>query len=284
MTTCIGRLFIIGQLAISVSGILNVLIAENGTKDPNGVPDLYAMNFQSVSVAQKGFGYLNGSTSAAPIFGPNLTHAIAFADSRLGTLVQRLQAAGIYQSTLLVVTAKHGQSPIDPTLSKKIPAAVLQNSTTVTFAQVTADDGAYIWLDNPTTANVNKAKSDLLAAAATNGVASILAGTEIYQHGFGDPHLDPRVPDIIVISKIGIIYASPTAAKNMEHGGVNPDDLTVALFVHNPTFAPQTISQLVSTRQVAVTALKALGAPATELDGAQVDGTVGLPGIPGVSI
>lgn len=229
-------------------------------------------------MAQKGFGYLNGSTSSAPIFGPNLTDALSFTDSRLGTLVSRLKTAGIYSNTLLIVGAKHGQSPINPNLSKLVPPAVLQNATTVEFAQVTADDGAYIWLVDPTIENVQKATADLLASKQA-GVASILSGNEIYQNGFGDPRFDPRVPDIIVISQIGIIYASPTAQKNMEHGGLNPDDLTVALFVHNPNLKPQVITERVYTRQVAVTVVQALGGPIGQLDGAQADGTVVLPGL-----
>ena len=186
--------------------------------------------------------------------------------------------AGVYDSTLLIVTAKHGQSPIDPSLTKLIAPSTLQNATSVEFAYVTADDGAYIWLKDASDENVNKAKADLLAYKPA-GVARILAGYEVYQAGFGDPRFDPAVPDLIVISEIGVIYASVTATKNMEHGGVNPDDLTVAMFAHNPKLAPKTIDTLVFTRQVAVTALEALGAPVTELNGAQIDGTVGLPGL-----
>jgi arylsulfatase A-like enzyme len=255
-----------------------LLTAENGTKDPNGVPQLYSSNFQSVSVAQKAFGYLNTSTSAAPVFGPNLTNALDFTDSRIGTLVQRLQQAGIYQSTLLIVGAKHGQSPINPNLSKLIDPSVLQNSTSVQFAHLTADDGAYIWLTNPTIDNVAKAKADLLANPAA-GISKILSGSDVYQYGFGNPALDPRVPDLIVISQIGVIYAAVTAAKNMEHGGLNPDDLSVALFVHNPLIKGQVLSTPVVTRQIAVTALEALGAPISQLDGAQIDGTAVLPGL-----
>jgi len=229
-------------------------------------------------VGQKGFGYLNGSTSTNPLFGPNLTDALDFTDNRLGGLVQKLKDAGIYDSTLLIVTAKHGQSPMDPTLSDKIAPATLQNGTSVKFAFVTADDGAYIWLEDPTPENVAQAKSDLLAYKPAR-IAEIFAGLEVYQHGFGDPRLDPRVPDLVVRSEIGVIYASPTASKNMEHGGINPDDLSVAMFVHNPEFKAATMKDLVYTRQIAVTALLALGAPVTELDGAQADGTVALPGL-----
>src|SRR5271170_586316 len=133
---------------------------------------------------------------------------------------------------MLIVSAKHGQSPIDPTLT-------LNNASSVEFACVTADDGAYIWLVNPTPENFVEAKSDLLSYAPA-GVARVLAGLEVYQHGFGDNRIDPRVPDLVVISKIGVIYASVTASKNIEHGGVHPDDLDVSLFVHNPNLRAMT--------------------------------------------
>ena len=256
-----------------------LLILENGTTDPNGVAQLYTSNFQTVSVAQKAYGYQNGSTSAKPIFTDNLTAAIDFTDGKLGGLISALKSAGTYDKTLLIVTAKHGQTPIDPTLSQKIAPAGFQNATSVQLDQVTADDGAYIWLHDASIANVAKAKADLLAAASTLGIAKILSGSEIYQNGFGDPKFDPRVPDLIVIAQVGVIYASPTASKVMEHGGLNDDDLTVALFVHNPKIKGSVNDERVFTRQVAVTAVSALGAPITQLDGAMEDGTVVLPGL-----
>jgi arylsulfatase A-like enzyme len=254
------------------------LILENGTKDPNGVPQLYASNFQLFSVAQKQFGYLKGSTSEKPIFVDNVTASLDVIDTNLGTLVDRMKAAGTYTSTLLIVCAKHGQAPIDPTTLHKIDPQTLQNATSVKFAQVTSDDIGLIWLADPTIANVDQAKSDLLSKATEAGIAEIFAGPEVYQHGFGDPRLDPRVPDIIIRVVPGVIYTSP-GFKLMEHGGLNPDDLTTAIFVHNPSITAATIDELVFTRQIAVTALEALGAPVTQLDGAQIDGTVGLPGL-----
>ena len=230
-------------------------------------------------MAQKAYGYQVGSDSTKAIFTDNLTEAIDFTDGRLGTLVDRLKTAGIYSRTLLIVGAKHGQSPINPKLVRKIDPSALQNATSVVIVQTTADDGAYLWLADPTEENVNQAKADLLKAGSSIGVASILAGSQVYQNGFGDPRLDPRVPDLIVITEVGVIYTSPTATKIMEHGGLNPDDLDVALFVHNPGITGSVNTQRVYTRQIAVTALKALGAPVNQLDGAVIDGTVVLPGL-----
>lgn len=156
-----------------------------------------------------------------------------------------MKTAGTYSSTLIILCAKHGQGPIDPSTLRKIDPSALQNATKIDFVHVTSDDVALIWLTDPTIANINQAKSDLLAAGSNAGIASVLAGPEVYMHGYGDPRLDPRVPDIIVRVIPGVIYTSPTASKVMEHGGINPDDLTTALFVHNPSIAPQTITELV---------------------------------------
>jgi len=240
---------------------------------------LYSSNFQSVSVAQKNFGYKPGSTSSNPIFTNELLGALDFTDQHLDTLIDALKKADTYHETLLIVTAKHGQSPIDPSLSKKIAPSSIQAASSVQFAQVTADDGAYVWLVDATLANINKAKEDLLAAATTLGIARVLAGNEIYQNGFGDPKFDPRVPDLIIITKPGIIYAKPTAIKIAEHGGINDDDLTVALLIHNPKLEKKSIMERVYTRQVAVTAVKALGGDIEQLDGAMYDGTSVLPGL-----
>jgi arylsulfatase A-like enzyme len=247
--------------------------------DPAGVPQLYASNFQLFSVAQKQFGYLPGSTSANPLFNPNVTAALDVIDDNIGTLVSAMKNAGTYDNTLLIVCAKHGQSPIDPSTLKKIPPAALQNATTVEFAFVTTDDVALIWLTDPTQANINKAKSDLVTAGSKIGVAEVFAGHEVYQRGFGDPRLDSRVPDLIIRVVPGTIYTSATSAKVMEHGGLNRDDFTTALFAHNPAIKAKVVSELVHTTQVAVTALAALGAPVSQLDGAAYDGTVVLPGL-----
>ena len=81
------------------------------------VPNIFGMNFQAVSVGQKLIeksigvtgGYLDniGTPSSA------LLGEIQFVDNSIGRMVAGLKARGLYQSTLLVISAKHGQSPIE---------------------------------------------------------------------------------------------------------------------------------------------------------------------------
>ena len=54
-------------------------------------------------------GYLDGTgTPTAALLGE-----IEFTDKAIGNMVQELKNRGLYESTLVVITAKHGQNPID---------------------------------------------------------------------------------------------------------------------------------------------------------------------------
>src|SRR5439155_5501600 len=84
-----------------------------------GVPTLFGMNFQAVSVGQKldmsSVG--NGKGGYEPItLAPSaaLQTALQHTDASIGTMVSALEARGLLESTLIIVSAKHGNSPIDP--------------------------------------------------------------------------------------------------------------------------------------------------------------------------
>ena len=92
------------------------------------VPNVFGMNFQVVSVGQKLVeksipttvtgGYLDAAgTPSAPLLGE-----IQFADASIGKFVAELKKRGLYQDTAIIITAKHGQSPIDPNRVLRIPA------------------------------------------------------------------------------------------------------------------------------------------------------------------
>ena len=76
------------------------------------------MNFQAVSVGQKLIEKSNGVTGgyldAAGTPTAALLSEFKFVDASIGAFVNELKAQGLYDSTLIVITAKHGQSPIDP--------------------------------------------------------------------------------------------------------------------------------------------------------------------------
>ena len=88
------------------------------------------MNFQAVSVGQKlakdnsdgsctdDTGSLNGQPGGYKDGAGTPTDVLAYGlqktDEALGNMIQALKSQSIYDSTLFIVTSKHGQSPINP--------------------------------------------------------------------------------------------------------------------------------------------------------------------------
>jgi hypothetical protein len=247
-----------------------------------GVPAIFGMNFQSVSVGQKSphGGYVP-DPGAIGGFSPtgDTTMALNYVDSALGRMIAELDLKGQRMSTLFVLTAKHGQAPIDRSLLNKIGHAVpaVLQAGGITPAQVTDDDVALVWLNqhSQTQAAVNVLSSHEAAIGVSNS-RQILYGADIRKQ-FGDPLLDPRVPDIIVTPDLGVIYTH--ASKIAEHGGFSQDDTSVALVVSNPQLDQKTRNNPVSTTQIAPTILEALGLNADALQAVQIEGTRSLPGL-----
>jgi hypothetical protein len=94
------------------------------------------MNFQSVSTAEKltesgsqPGGY--GSDGQSP--GPVLASALGFTDTQIGRMVSALDAAGIADTTTIIVSAKLAPTilarlHLDP---KKLQAVVAENTATL---------------------------------------------------------------------------------------------------------------------------------------------------------
>ena len=238
------------------------------------VPSIFGMNFQAVSVGQKitTGGYLNNGTN----FSPNLQLALDFVDNSLGKLVAALKAAGLTDSTQVIITAKHGQSPKNRTLLHRIPESGSSGSL-VGFADAhdaqpvasdTADDVGLLWWQNPATGPGNV----VAALNADPNTANILSIKHVYAGGeldnlFGTPtasanYLDPgtRVPDVVIQPQTGVIY-STSIKKVAEHGGGANDDRNVALLVVNGSGLShgRRVWDNVTTTQVAPTILAWLG-------------------------
>ncbi|RHZ59214.1 hypothetical protein CDV55_103702 [Aspergillus turcosus] len=230
-------------------------------------------NFNSITWAQSsGGGYSNCSTLANPIFSPNLTAAFHAADAKLGAFIKQLEAAGKLESTLLILSSKQGQSPVDESTLTLIDPQLVINATGVNVSLLTASDTGLIWLENGQDAVT--AKNNLLAKAEELNIVNVLAGDEVWEYGFGNPRLDPRAPDVVILAKDGTLYESGATE---DHGGWFPDDLDVPLVLYNPTFTHANISLEVRTTQIASTILAALGLPLAQLDGWRMEGSPVLP-------
>jgi Type I phosphodiesterase / nucleotide pyrophosphatase len=285
---------------LKVNAILNWIDGKThlGGSALKGTPNIFGMNFQAFSVGQKlnekNIGVRGGYLDATGTPSDALLGEFKFVDASIAAFVSELKKQGLFDSTMIVITAKHGQSPIDPTryvpqLKKGTsPATLLSNAGLLPFSESTnnpngigptEDDVSVIWLNNSaqTLDAVNILENN---ADATTGIAlgQIFFGPALSLN-FNDPTVDPRTPDIIVTPNVGVTYTGSTK-KQEEHGGFAHDDTNVILLLSNPEFQAKTVNAPVATAQVAPTILKALGIDPGALDAVRVEGTNVLPAIP----
>jgi hypothetical protein len=261
---------------LKVDAILNEIDGKNhlGTRRTE-VPTIFGMNFQAVSVGQKLIEKSNGVTGgyldAAGTPSEALVGEFKFVDASIGAFVDELKEKGLYDSTLIVITAKHGQSPIDPNRyvsQLKIgtsPATLLSNAGYIPDSESTnnptgigptEDDVSLLWLKSSadTEASVKIIEDNDSATGVALG--QIYYGPSVAIN-YNDPTVDPRTPDIIVTPNVGVTY-SGSSAKQEEHGGFAHDDTNVILLLSHSSFQPSTVRAAVGTAQVAPTILKAL--------------------------
>ncbi|MEM5387825.1 alkaline phosphatase family protein [Paraburkholderia phymatum] len=269
---------------------------QTGTKQV-GVPTIFGMNFQAVSVGQKvtvamesGSTTRGGYVDAAATPTKPLAQSLDFVDASLSQMYEALKASHLLQSTLFIVGAKHGQSPID---IKKLhmlngstnayatadvtDVADLLARNSISVAQETADDVSLIWLANHSDAgNAASILSKDQAGANSTHIQTLYDGATL-KGIWGDP-IGGRVPDLIIQPIPGTIY-SKSAAKLAEHGGLAADDTNTLLVVSNPKLEKKVVDMPVTNMQVAPTILKALGLDPDKLVAVQREGTKVLPGL-----
>ncbi|HXX16669.1 MAG TPA: alkaline phosphatase family protein [Candidatus Eremiobacteraceae bacterium] len=294
---------------LKVNAVLNWI---NG-KTHNGssgapVPAIFGMNFQVVSVGEKliekSLKHTGGYVDSIGTPTQYLLSEIEFADKSIGDMVSELKKNGIYDQTLIIITAKHGQSPIDSARYLGIgtsstdpittsPATILDNAhclppsespSNPTGIGPTEDDVSLVWLDSK--CNTGSAVALLQSTSPTTnnvaGIGEIFSGpilTTYFNAPGQPPNGDPRTPDILTTPDIGVTYSGSTK-KLAEHGGFSRDDTNVIILVSNPAFTAVTITSPVKTSQVAPTILQALGLDPNALDAVKAEGTAVLPGIP----
>ena len=300
---------------LKVNAVLNQIYGKThlGTsKAP--VPVIFGMNFQAVSVGQKLIEPKSANRTDANSGGyedaqgtprPKMLAQIQYVDAAIGQMVAALKHQGLLDSTTIIITAKHGQSPIDPNRFFPIPGHSGTNGTPpsgfvgnflpAVYSDpnnglgLAEDDISQIWLaDSSHTAD---------AVTALENNAAAFGGGQIYYGGtlntlFNPPGVpdnpgpccklreggDPRTPDIVVIPNIGVVYTG-NLKKQSEHGGFAHDDTNVMLLVSNPDVKAHTVNSFVETAQVAPTILKILGLDPDALDAVRLEGTPVLPSL-----
>jgi hypothetical protein len=278
-----------------------------GRRDANGAPlfDSVTDSFPTAPPsAVPGYG-LGGYSASGSVAGDVVAGALDFVDGQLGRIVASVDP----RDTMIVVTAKHGQAPDNRLDLRLIDDAEVIAAVEAAWAARPAykggnlvafwiaDDEMLIWLNDRSQQAANFAKQALLAFTPTlvgasdasgnfvarngqvsnSGLAKVYAGHEASKL-IGVKHSDDRVPDVIGIAKEGTVYSSPTKIKKIaEHGGDHAADRHVPIVAWGAGVRHVAVDDRVETTQVAPTVLEALGLPAAELQGVQLEGTDVLP-------
>ena len=306
---------------LKVNAVVNWIKGEphlGGRPGSQPVPAIFGMNFQAVSVGQKlikppaltpdrndnnSGGYEDAQGTPRPL----MTKQIVFVDAAIGQMVSALRRKGLLDSTTIIITAKHGQSPIDPnrffpipgkTNNGNSPGGVLANLLPSIYNNannalgLAEDDISQIWLADPSqTGNAVSMLEANATAPPGVGLGQILYGASLNTL-FNPPGVpnnpgpccrfrpggDPRTPDIVALPNVGVVYTG-NDKKQSEHGGFAWDDTNVMLLVSNPGFQAKTVYAFVETAQVAPTILKLLGLDPNALDAVRLEGTPVLPSL-----
>jgi len=293
-----------------VAAIINEIHGRKHDGTPGqGVPAVFGMNFQAVSVGQKlahdnsdgscpqsvhtGMpgGYLDGAGTPTAV----LAYGLQKTDEALGDMIKALKQRNLYESTLFIVSAKHGQSPINPAKVNKpghfadLVAALPDagtNAGALAIASANAcstgpcgfvqdDDIALIWLQDQ---SKTKAVIDYLNANAKALFIDEVMGGEEIELKFNSPATDSRTPDVIVQPIYGTVYTT-SGKKNAEHGGFSFGDTNVGLIVSHPRLRGAVVKTPVATSQVAPTILRALEIDPDALKSVRAEHTAVLPGV-----
>ena len=288
---------------LKVDAILNWIDGKTrlGGGKLSDTPTVFGMNFQSVSVGQKlieaqtnGITITGGYLDAAGTPSAALLDEFKFVDASISAFVRELQKQGLYDSTLVVITAKHGQSPIDPALYKRqagangiSPATLISNDLHAAMPASedpngsgigsTEDDVSLLWLTDPSYTDAAVTLLEANSGPTGIGLGQFFYGPSL-KLNYNDPTKDPRTPDIIVTPNVGVTY-SGSKHKQAEHGGFAHDDTNVVLLLSLPSFHATTVRAEVGTAQVAPTILDALHIDPRELKAVRAEGTGVLPSL-----
>ena len=221
---------------------------------------------------------LRTSRRSAPLAGsaPGLEQALDYVDGAVGRMLNRIEADGLSDDTMIIVTAKHANSPVDrstvrwvdPTVFNPLIDSVQPGLT----ALVTADTMALIWLNDRSRAS--DAAAVLVANAEAIGAGTVTSGAAVADLFGGQLGGNAsRIPDIVVQPATGVVYAE-AGSKLVDHGSGSAEDTHVPLVVVEPgRKGGRTLSCPVSLRQVAPTVLHALGLKERSLDAVRLEGT-----------
>ena len=221
-------------------------------------------------------------------------------------MVSEIRARRLADSTAIIISAKHGQSPTDPNDLARVPDGPIIDAINAAWTAAhpthkgagalvvfsTDDDGMLLWLSDRSQQAADFVKHYLLthSAAANNvsgnpitvtnsGLKRVFAGRAAARL-FDVSAADPRHPDIVGIAQHGVVYTGGQA-KIAEHGGDDQQDRNVPILVVVPGARPGHIDGArVETTQIAPSILRLLGLDPRALQAVRIEHTRVLPGLP----
>ncbi len=281
---------------LRVVSVLNEIDGKDhtGTKRA-ATPALFGMNFQVVNAAKKDslLPVISGYADDYSTPNTDLAGAIKYVDDAIGRMVKELAAQRLTDSTAIIITAKHGETSLDPSkrfvestsaIQKQlnlagVPGVPAPPAAAPLIAKLTEKSTAFIWL---TDQSKTRAVTDVLTTASNEtilNIAQILSG-ESLKLLFPDPLSDPAPPDVVMVPNPGTTF-EPAVQVLAEHGGFNENDTHVPLLVsYSRTAAPGLLRAPVTTSQIAPTVLTLLGLDPSKLQAVKLEGTKVLPGVP----
>ena len=304
--------------ALKVQAVINWAKGENHDGSPNtaGEPAIFGMNFQAVSTAQKlnfshyaddgGIKGLGGYTNGGAVAGPVVNSALDFIDAQLSRVVAAINP----KDTLVVISAKHGQSPVDRLQLRLIDDSEVTGALNAAWAAMhptasplvafsICDDAMLLWLTDRSEQAAEFAKAFLMSYSPLQVGGSDASGNFVDYSGtvhrsglrevfsgkaaarlIGVSTKDDRVPDVIGIASVGTVYSSPVKIKKIaEHGGNARQDRRVPIVIWGAGTHSERIGDRVQTTQIAPTVLMTLGLPTSELQAVIMEHTEVLPGL-----
>ncbi len=292
-----------------VAAVLNEIdgFDHSGTRRV-GTPAVFGMNFQTVSTAEKlpTSGGLTGGYLPDGTPGPLLRNALNYIDVQLAAIVQRIAHDGLTDSTTIILSAKHGQAPIDPSLLRRVDDGAIIDAMNAAWAAehpnaaplvafAVDDDGMIMSLSEPTPTALAFAKGYLLShsapanrvtdpkgvystSVAASGLTAVYTGPAADAR-FGAKTGDPHAPDLVGIAQHGVVYTGGVK-KIAEHGGDAPDDRDVPLVISGAGVAGhRTFDEHVDTSQIAPSILALLDLNPHDLQAVRIEHTDVLPSL-----
>ena len=279
-----------------VNSILNEIkgLNHDGTAGAS-IPALFGMNFQAVNSAKK-VSTTSGYADSAGTRDATLLGALSYVDGAIGSMVSALKTGCdanspgadsdeqcLLNKTAIIITAKHGESPVGNQRTIVLTTLIgdILTAAGIPTKKITQKTSALIWLAGQDQTDAAVAALNASSTLAPNLSEVISYGSSDFH--FPDPTVDPAVPDIVVVMNNGVNFEpSLTSTTHAEHGGFGENETHVPLLISNPKWAGTgfTVTDTVSTTQIAPTVLALLCLDPQALQAVQIEGTSVLGDVP----